>query len=634
MSVPETLFRGRQFIQKQVEKHTSLLSPPGAELPEWPSSILEIGELTSFDVKEKFEIFGKEIDFRKPINWHQDSFTQNAFPKSFSKDINIRNTTNISAKVVWEVNRLQFLTLIAIKYNQTGEEDYKNLFRSICESWINDNPFLEGVNWHSNIEVNLRLITWFLCWEIMDINAILRDDPDFKEFVEKRFVPCIYKHCYFSCHNPSKFSSANNHLIAENAGLFIASSFWKFKESARWRRKAKAGLEKEIIRQHSPDGINKEEAAEYIQFITDFFLLAYIVGMKNGDDFSGSYSGQLKKIISYISDFLDCHGNFPGYGDEDDGKVCILSSTQQDNNFKSIITSGIVLFQDSRLKSDDAFFDLKNMVLLGDAGKREFDMVPGEVSLKPSVFYPEEGHFILRKQTDKDKEIYLHFSASPLGYLSIAAHGHADCLSFMLNVDGQPVFVDPGTYTYHTEPEFRKYFIGTVAHNTIRIDNLDQALNRGPTLWTNHYKPRLIRAESDENLDMVEASHTGYLKTGVNHIRKILFDKKRDIIEIQDRVNVLDNRSHLIELPFHLHPDSVLKPGANTNYSIHTAGARTLLLEADKRLNAEVKHGETNPVIGWHSHSFLHKQPTNVLIFTIESKSSIEIITRIKILNH
>ena len=61
-------------------------------------------------------------------------------------------------------------------------------------------------------------------------------------------------------------------LISEYAGLFIASSKWQFKESEKWNRYSQKGLENEIIKQHSKNGINKEEAAEYIQFITDFFF--------------------------------------------------------------------------------------------------------------------------------------------------------------------------------------------------------------------------------------------------------------------------------------------------------------------------------------------------------------------------
>ena len=39
-----------------------------------------------------------------------------------------------------------------------------------------------------------------------------------------------------------------------------------------WLKKSRRGLEREILKQHSENGVNKEEAAGYIQFITDFFL--------------------------------------------------------------------------------------------------------------------------------------------------------------------------------------------------------------------------------------------------------------------------------------------------------------------------------------------------------------------------
>ena len=58
----------------------------------------------------------------------------------------------------------------------------------------------------------------------------------------------------------------------------------------------------------------------------------------------------------------------------------------------------------------------------------------------------------------------------PLGFTSIAAHGHADALAMVLSIGGDELFIDPGTYAYHTEQKWRDYFKGTSAHNTVRID--------------------------------------------------------------------------------------------------------------------------------------------------------------------
>ena len=114
----------------------------------------------------------------------------------------------------------------------------------------------------------------------MNSSKLLLKRSGFQQSTSIVFTPIIIHH---------RFSSANNHLISEYAGLFIASSKWKFKESEKWIKYAHKGLENEIIKQHSKEGVNKEEAAEYIQFITDFFLLSFIVGERTNRPFSEQY---------------------------------------------------------------------------------------------------------------------------------------------------------------------------------------------------------------------------------------------------------------------------------------------------------------------------------------------------------
>lgn len=628
MSVPEIRFRIQQFIQKKRERN-QVAQVPSFNLLRFPAPLLSVGQTTLGTEDTTLDIFGTPFDYSQPINWHLDIASQREFPRTFAKDINIRTEEYGSAKHVWEVNRLQFLPLIALRYRQTQGEHFLRQFQNLVTQWTKDNPYLVGVNWYSNIEVNIRLIVWFFCWEILEASRLAEESADFNAFVQKTWLPTIYQHCRYSYENPSKFSSANNHLISEHAGLFVAATYWRFAESDGWAAHARKGLEEEIVAQHSLRGVNKEEAAEYIQFITDFFLIPYVVADRSGREFSQRYRTQLERMLDYIFRLMDQRGNIPFYGDEDDGKVVFFDQPPPDN-FHSLLTSGVILFRNAAWKSQSLGMDNKNLVLFGEAGRQVFERVEAKPSAPTSCFYPSEGHFILRASFKKDQEIYVHFDAAPLGFLSIAAHGHADALSFVLHIDGQPIITDVGTYTYHTEPDWRNYFISTLAHNTIRINEQDQAKSTGPTMWVRHYQPRVIYHETNETKDTVVAQHNGYRHLGATHRRELSLDKTNGIVRIVDTIELDRPGNYTLDVPLHLHP-SVTASAHNGAWVLATKGARNVTVYPDKALTVTAITGETNPILGWYSASFQVKCPTTTLLGQVEINQSTQLITEIAV---
>ena len=120
-----------------------------------------------------------------------------------------------------------------------------------------------GVNWYSNIEVNIRLINWHYCWKLIDAESLIKNNDTFRKFVDEVWSPLIQDHAEYSYKHPSLYSSANNHLISEYAGLFVAASTWKNIPNQKWFRYAQKGLEREIQKQHTEEGINREEARIY-----------------------------------------------------------------------------------------------------------------------------------------------------------------------------------------------------------------------------------------------------------------------------------------------------------------------------------------------------------------------------------
>jgi len=122
----------------------------------------------------------------------------------------------------------------------------------------------------------------------------------------------------------------------------------------------------------------------------------------------------------------------------------------------------------------------------------------------------------------------------PLGFGSICAHGHADALSFQLFLEGQPVFVDPGTYLYHCDLESRNEFRKTRNHNTVCIEGRDQSEMLGAFLWGRKANAELISFEEKDGSVRLEMRHDGYKPD--YHIRILEFDGYRTLI-IRDELS-------------------------------------------------------------------------------------------------
>lgn len=639
MSFPELFYRLKQVSRTKYYKYFKKGRGHRSVNYSGTNRILDQKEIDvvieGFEFDPQFRIFDKQINILAIPDWHKDLSSGVSFSNTqFSRDINTRTHPDRSAKFVWEPARMQYLVRIAYAWRKTHEEKYLDLFIDHVESWIDQNPYLTGVHWYSNIELNIRLITWFLCWEILEIDTLYKEHIKLQAFIDKKWLPAIYLHCRHTVNNLSRFSSANNHLISEYAGLFIASSFWKFRESTRWVQLAKKGLESEILKQHTSEGINREETAGYIQFITDFFLVSYVVAEKTDNKFSPSFNVTFEKIIDYIFTLLDTGLNTPNYGDEDDGRAFQLETEKEFNNFCSILISGCILFKNKKWKSRAQAIDAKNSVLFGSIGRKAFAVLPEEEVKPSSMFYPESGHFFFKK-LHNSKEVYIHFDAAPLGYLSIAAHGHADALSFTLHADGHPILVDPGTYSYHTHKAYRDYFKGTLAHNTLRINGTNQATIGGPTMWRDHYTVSLQDINVTQGKEYVKVSHNGYYsKFGILHFRTIEFDKQDAMLTITDDIeNCRRDEEYRVEFPLHLHPEIKVLQENDCDFLLENKiSVISVRIKTDKKLNYTCVKGSQEPLMGWYSHSFNRKTKTNTLYGKADFKGNQQFITQVEII--
>jgi len=566
-----------------------------------------------FSLHKKF--LGEKID------WHRDYKNLRNSPIKYCKKIDYRNFNEVGDfKYIWEINRHQHLILLAKAYYLTGNEDYKKEVIEQISSWIQDNPYLKGINWESSMELGVRLISWSWVWFFIG-----EVDDEFEDL----WLKSIYKHCKRIYEKFARHSSANNHLIGEAAGLFIASIVWPFeKGSLKWQRKSFKILNDEVLKQNYKDGVNKEQAMSYQQFVLDFFILSGLLGEKNSIKFPEGYWRRIEKMIEFAASIMDKSNNIPNIGDSDDGYAVILSDNEEFNPYLSIIATGAVKFNRGDLKGKCQNFDEKSLWLLGCEGLEAF------VGLSEKRFistrdFDEGGYYLLYDSEGSEDEVKCVFDCGPLGYLSLAAHGHADALSFTLSIGGKEFLIDPGTYVYQNPKEWRNYFRGTAAHNTVRIDKEDQSVVGGNFMWIKKAKASKLNQENTNNFDLVEGSHDGYerLKDPVIHRRQLMFDKKLRIIKVVDSIEAKEG--HLIEQFFHFSQDCLVTK-SNTNGWRVSNGDKKIVIDMDKQFQTSVFNGSEDPIFGWKSSRFDVKEKTNTIVNSCEKNGRCEFETVIK----
>ena len=220
--------------------------------------------------------------------------------------------------------------------------------------------------------------------------------------------------------------------------------------------------------------------------------------------------------------------------------------------------------------------------------------------------FPEAGYTVIRGGNGA----ILTFDHGPLGLPPLYNHGHADALSITLAVNGRPMLVDPGTYRYNGVPEWRRYFKGTRAHNTVTVDGHDQAVQETGFIWSHPFKATLARVAEIGHAVILEGWHDGYkrLKEPVIHHRIVFFLDDRYFL-IRDIF--VGEGVHDFELNYHLHPAAAVT-SENDWWMIDHGGERVFIkLLTGGSFN--LKMGQENPPFGWFSRAYGLKVKSAVL---------------------
>lgn len=641
MSVPEVGHRVGRYLLTRLE-HVGLLkarvTPKLAVLGDTATFLADVtgicsrlyveaaerivaGELTVFAVSQGPGTVSP--------NWNRDPLTGAVAPLVFGKRIDYRNERLVgNIKYLWEPNRHLELVTLAQAYALTADKRYLDGVGQRLDSWLDQCPYPKGVNWASSLEVGIRLINWSLVWQLIGGRDSALFAGEAGADLLKRWLDSIFQHVHFICHYYSRHSSANNHLIGEAAGAFVAACTWPYwKDFDSWGDEARRILVDSAAAQTHADGVNREQAIAYQQFVLDFLILSALAGRARGLEFPDEYWRTIERMIEYIHAIMDAGGNVPMIGDADDGFVVRLSQEREFCPYKSLLATGAILFDRPDFAAKSGGLDDKTRFLLGEDRWASLSSSAREKSAGSRRRFPEGGYYILGQELDTDREIRLIADAGSLGYLSIAAHGHADALSFVLSVAGREILIDPGTYSYHTEPRWREHFRGTGAHNTVRVDGQDQSVQGGNFMWLRHAKARCVDFEYGGTSSRFSGEHDGYtrLPDPVMHRRDIL--QRGTMIEVTDRFTCAGY--HVVERCWHFSEQCSVSLDGSTVVA-ENGPVRVTLRAAEQVRETRRLRGSEDPPGGWISRRFDVKVPADSVSFVNEIHGTAELKTLIE----
>lgn len=566
---------------------------------------------------ERIPIFDLEFPVDFNFDWHRDYRNNWQVERGFSGWLDIRDSKVVgNVKYIWEVNRHQHLSALAYALEKGQNSD---ILVQAIRSWLYDNPYLDGVNWTSSLEMALRVISWALLYPRLSYDV--GSDGDLRDC----WLASIYLHLSRIAGRLSLYSSANNHLIGELVGLFVGASCFPFwDECAHWQDFAWRSLEREIMLQVGDDGVNREQAMSYHLFTLELLLLAFVVGRNSGRAFSDTFSGRLRAMLHFLNVVATSAGDLPWYGDSDDARGFLFA---QDESALEVTTQlGALLFDEPAWLRFRTRPTAAARALVPDL----LDSLVGSWSGSPQqcVLFRDSGLACL--STD-DGIIRLLMDFGALGYTSIAAHGHADALSIWLAIGDEYFLIDAGTYAYHSHPEWRNYFRSTAAHNTACVDGWDQSQIAGQFLWSAKANARLVRFQEFNTCTIIEAEHDGYarLHDSVLHSRTVNFDRATGNFSLADSFNCAGR--HMIDLHFYLHQDAKVTQVTGGNAEILWRSYRILFSSPDTSLPWEVIVGSETPKLGWRSRSFSRKQPIPTLRLRAEINGPAVIVTQVDV---
>lgn len=418
----------------------------------------------------------------------------------------------------------------------TGERRYLDRWVDLTSGWLDEMG--AGFIGASDAQVEAkRLESWITAYLVL--RQAQAPAPLPPEFICRLIARFGAEAVYIS----KNLKPTRNHRTFQLYAMFLtAVLFPELAVSAELRDIARDRLVENLLRDFATDGVHVERSTHYHNITLETALGFIELARLNDIAIPEQLDHRLRQALEFSMFALLPDGEIPLIGDSDT------------LDHSSMFETGFRLFKDP--------------VLLWAATRG----ASGTPPTAPSGEF--DGYYVLsdgygRGQDGFRMRQHVFFDCAPLGE---GSHSHYDLFSVCWSAGGRQIVLDPGRYTYHSEPDadgidWRHVFKSTRSHNTIEIDGLDQTRYYSkaarPALGLERYDRAKHAAKHGPEPDLLDkCSSLGrrtdwIMGTAVSreyrprHTRALVF-MQREYVVLLDHVAIDDAQQHTCASRIHL----------------------------------------------------------------------------------
>lgn len=569
------------------------------------ANLSESKQIWSF-ISENYIPIDWHLDFKSGYRWLESAHHQKV-KYAHQPGVDIKVPWELA-----RMQNLPRLALAYAVTKDACSKTFVNEFHNQIMDFIASNPPRYGVNWHCTMDVAIRIVNWLVGFDILSacdvefdaafIKAFRRSVYEHGQHIIKNlegsptmrsnhyladivgllfvaaYLPCTPKTDSWLAFAVQELIASVDHQFHPDGSNFEASTSYHrlSSEMVIYATALVLGLpasKRDALQTYNPKLHRSNPPLKLMPL--PFYP---IPGSRHQSPFPNWYIQRLEKMAEFILHITRPDGLMPQIGDNDSGRLLKLSSIYQRLSVREAKARYLNLKDFKEFSEKDDYWnethqDHRHLVsaINGLFKRSDFAIFAGEGCIEWTIIsqlarhiqlptsstqssvkatstpvraYPDFGLYIY-----SDDNLYLSIRCGTNGQNGNGGHAHNDQLSFELNINGETLIGDPGTFVYTPLAAQRNLFRSTAWHSTVHIRESEQ--NRwkqnlpGLFALSNDAKARCTCWDNKAD-SLVFAGECFYGITGIKHIRQIQFNKQKRQIQINDNLHdTQQSRSNL-----------------------------------------------------------------------------------------